>query len=109
MAVGDGIEGAGIERDTGHGSRLTRPAQPGKPAWFPFFRHFISPGPMNQVGVLRVFPGEPGMFRPRQATKQNRTATKPFRGPAKTAGNLRPVDVGQRNDGPGGPDHRGPS
>jgi hypothetical protein len=31
MAVADGIEGAGIERDAGHGPRLTRPTIPCKP------------------------------------------------------------------------------
>jgi hypothetical protein len=30
MAVGDGIEGAGIKRDTGHTLLLTCPAPPGK-------------------------------------------------------------------------------
>ena len=34
MAVGDGVERAGIKRDTGHRPVLTRPGRPGKPGWF---------------------------------------------------------------------------
>src|SRR3954464_16032261 len=88
MAVGYGVKGAGIERDTGHANLLTRLGRPRKRAWFPvqppfYFRSAHEP----ESGSKRLL-GGPAMFRPLAATKQNSARMKPFSGPAKTAGNL---------------------
>src|SRR4029079_1933368 len=106
MAVGDGGKRAGIKRTTGHTPLLTRPGRPGKPAWiksragfhlkplwFPAGRLFIWGRPMNQFHGRRVCLGEPAMFRPLRATKQNSVRMKPFSEPAKTPGNLRWVHI----------------
>jgi len=60
---------------------------------------------VNESWDASVYVGE--CFVGRWRTKQNRPAMKPFFTLAKTPGNVRPVDIGQRNDGPGGPDHMG--
>src|SRR5216684_3054750 len=49
VAISDGIEGAGIKRDTGHRPPLPRPERPGKPDWFPAPR--LIPGFLYFTGV----------------------------------------------------------
>ena len=67
MAIGDGVEGAGIQRDAGHEPRLPRPGRPRKPGWFSIdwqiAAHLFKPSsePLrDEPGLL----GKPTVFRP---------------------------------------------
>ncbi|GMO28992.1 hypothetical protein TM239_33100 [Bradyrhizobium sp. TM239] len=53
MAVGDGVEGTGIEGNARHGPLLPRPARPGKPGRFP--GQILPKYPAGHVGNGRLF------------------------------------------------------
>ncbi|BBO12425.1 hypothetical protein TM102_38950 [Bradyrhizobium sp. TM102] len=54
MAVGNGVEGTGIEGNARHGPLLPRPARPGKPGRFPSrFRRNIPPAVSAMAGLFR--------------------------------------------------------
>ena len=60
MAIGDGVERAGIERDTGHMPRLARPGRPGKPDRFPTGPAFYFRSANEPIPGPRRLPGEAG-------------------------------------------------
>src|SRR5262249_55366094 len=72
VAVGDGIEGAGIKRDTGHMSPLTRPAPPGKvPRLQAGAEPYFAPANEPLARSPRLLGGRP-LFRPNLGHETNR-------------------------------------
>src|SRR5665647_574399 len=94
MAIGDGVEGAGIERDTGHKPVYPAPGGPASRTGSPPGPLFLLSPALNRWPGRGVFWAGRACFVTQAATKQNPGLTKPFSCPAKTSGNLRWVSSG---------------
>ena len=86
MAIGDGIEGAGIERDARHKPLYPAPGGRASGAAYPS-RAAYAGSALNQFRTSGVSQAGGSCFVALIATKQNSPRTKPFRTGAKTSGN----------------------